>query len=121
MPPRSPPTPSASPLLCPPPQGTSDLTNELHAVHTPDRIPLIYSLSKCVVAARAFKLRVIDGVFLALNDPEVRRTPGLREARGRGNGTDGPEAGWWTSLVLRLTISFFALCVCKCAGLGAGV
>lgn len=53
-------------------QGTSDLTNDLHALHTLDRTPLIYSLSKCVVAARAFKLRVIDGVFLSLNDPEVR-------------------------------------------------
>jgi citrate lyase subunit beta/citryl-CoA lyase len=52
--------------------GTSDLTNDLHALHTPDRSPLLYSLSKCVVAARAFRLRVIDGVFLDLNDAEVR-------------------------------------------------
>lgn len=44
--------------------------NELHALHHPDRTPLIYSLSSCVVAARAFKLRVIDGVHLNLNDPE---------------------------------------------------
>jgi len=51
--------------------GTSDLTNDLHALHTPDRSPLLYSLSKCVVAARAFRLRVIDGVFLDLNDAEV--------------------------------------------------
>lgn len=51
--------------------GTSDLTNDLHARHTADRSPLLYSLSKCVVAARAFRLRVIDGVFLDLNDAEV--------------------------------------------------
>jgi hypothetical protein len=53
-------------------------------VHTPDRIPLIYSLSKCVVAARAFKLRVIDGVFLALNDPEVRTRPFRRRGQREG-------------------------------------
>lgn len=66
--------------------GTSDLTNELHALHRPDRVPLIYSLSKCVVAARAFKLRVIDGVHLNLNDPE-----GFAEAcaQGRALGFDG--------------------------------
>ena len=51
--------------------GTSDLTNDLHVRHTADRSPLLYSLSKCVVAARAFRLRVIDGVHLDLNDAEV--------------------------------------------------
>ncbi|KAM3571242.1 hypothetical protein VYU27_006729 [Nannochloropsis oceanica] len=66
--------------------GTSDLTNELHALHHPDRTPLIYSLSSCVVAARAFKLRVIDGVHLNLNDPE-----GFAAAcaQGRALGFDG--------------------------------
>lgn len=53
--------------------GTSDLTNDLHARHTADRSPLLYSLSKCVVAARAYRLRVIDGVHLDLNDAEVRK------------------------------------------------
>lgn len=66
--------------------GTSDLTNDLHARHTPDRSPLLYSLSKCVVAARAYKLRVVDGVYLDLNDAE-----GFAAAckQGRALGFDG--------------------------------
>lgn len=66
--------------------GTSDLTNELHALHTPDRLALIYSLSKCVVAARAFKLRVLDGVHLTIDDLK-----GFEEAceQGREFGFDG--------------------------------
>ncbi|EWM20597.1 citrate lyase beta subunit [Nannochloropsis gaditana] len=66
--------------------GTSDLTNELHALHHPDRVPLLYSLSSCLVAARAFKLRVIDGVHLNLNDPN-----GFAAAcaQGRALGFDG--------------------------------
>lgn len=66
--------------------GTSDLTNDLHARHTADRSPLLYSLSKCVVAARAFRLRVVDGVYLDLNDPD-----GFLAAcaQGRALGFDG--------------------------------
>ncbi|MEQ8346658.1 MAG: CoA ester lyase [Sneathiellaceae bacterium] len=48
--------------------GTSDLTKDLHAQHVPDRMPLLYALSKCLMAARAFGLAVLDGVHLDLDD-----------------------------------------------------
>ena len=48
--------------------GTSDLTKDLHAQHSPDRMPLFYGLSKCLMAARAFGLAVLDGVHLDLDD-----------------------------------------------------
>ena len=48
--------------------GTSDLTKDLHAQHTADRMPLLYGLSKCLMAARAFGLSVLDGVHLDLED-----------------------------------------------------
>jgi citrate lyase subunit beta/citryl-CoA lyase len=48
--------------------GTSDLANDLHAAHTPDRLPLLTSLGLCVLAARAFGLVILDGVHLDLDD-----------------------------------------------------
>ncbi len=48
--------------------GTSDLTNELHARITPDRLPLLHSLSHCLLAARAHGLPIVDGVYLDLKD-----------------------------------------------------
>lgn len=48
--------------------GTSDLTKDLQALHLPDRTPLLYALSKCVTAARAYGLRVLDGVYLDIHD-----------------------------------------------------
>jgi citrate lyase subunit beta/citryl-CoA lyase len=48
--------------------GTSDLTKELQARHTPDRHPLVPSLGYCVLVARAYGLTVLDGVHLDLND-----------------------------------------------------
>ena len=48
--------------------GTSDLTKELHARHTPAREPLLFSLSTIVLAARAHGLAALDGVHLALDD-----------------------------------------------------
>ncbi len=48
--------------------GTSDLTNELHARITPERLPLLYSLSHCLLAARAHGLPIVDGVYLDLKD-----------------------------------------------------
>jgi citrate lyase subunit beta/citryl-CoA lyase len=50
--------------------GTNDLTKELRARHTPDRAPLITSLSLIVLDARAQGLAAIDGVHLGLDDPE---------------------------------------------------
>lgn len=48
--------------------GTSDLVKDLHAQHRPDRLPMLYGLSKCLMAARAFGLAALDGVHLDLED-----------------------------------------------------
>ena len=48
--------------------GTSDLTNELHARITPDRLPILYSMSHCLLAARAHGLPIVDGVYLDMKD-----------------------------------------------------
>ncbi|WP_242146155.1 HpcH/HpaI aldolase/citrate lyase family protein [Sphingomonas sp. BAUL-RG-20F-R05-02] len=48
--------------------GTNDLTKDLRARHTPDRAPLLTALSLMVLAARAYRLAVIDGVHLDLDD-----------------------------------------------------
>lgn len=50
--------------------GTSDLAKDLHAHHTPLRLPLLTSLSLCLLAARAAGLAIVDGVYLDLNDEE---------------------------------------------------
>jgi citrate lyase subunit beta / citryl-CoA lyase len=48
--------------------GTSDLAKDLRARHTPDRLPVLTSLSLCVLAARAANLPILDGVHLDLED-----------------------------------------------------
>lgn len=48
--------------------GTSDLTKDLHARHTRDRLPLVTSLELCVLAARAAGVAALDGVHLDLED-----------------------------------------------------
>jgi citrate lyase subunit beta/citryl-CoA lyase len=66
--------------------GTSDLAKELRVRHTPDRIGFITALSLCVMAARAYNLDILDGVYLDLNDEA-----GFRSAceQGRDMGFDG--------------------------------
>jgi citrate lyase subunit beta/citryl-CoA lyase len=66
--------------------GTSDLTHELRARHTPGREPLLYALSHCVQAAREFGVDIIDGVHLDLAD-----SVGCERAceQGRDLGFDG--------------------------------
>jgi citrate lyase subunit beta/citryl-CoA lyase len=48
--------------------GTSDLTKDLRARHTHDRLPVVTSLSLCLLAARAAGLAILDGVHLDLED-----------------------------------------------------
>jgi len=48
--------------------GSSDLTKDLHALHTSDRLPLLFSLSQIVLAARANHIFALDGVHLDLED-----------------------------------------------------
>lgn len=50
--------------------GTSDLTKDLHALATRDRLPLLTSLSLVILAARAHGLAILDGVHLDLADQE---------------------------------------------------
>jgi citrate lyase subunit beta/citryl-CoA lyase len=60
----------ASPRLAVLVIGTSDLTKDLRAVHTPDRLPLLTSLGLAVLAARAHRLDILDGVHLDLADDD---------------------------------------------------
>jgi citrate lyase subunit beta/citryl-CoA lyase len=48
--------------------GTSDLTKDLHALHTPMRLPMLPSIGLCLLAARAYGLAILDGVYLDLKD-----------------------------------------------------
>jgi citrate lyase subunit beta/citryl-CoA lyase len=48
--------------------GTSDLAKDLRARHTPDRLPILTSVSLCILAARAAGLPILDGVHLDLED-----------------------------------------------------
>jgi citrate lyase subunit beta/citryl-CoA lyase len=66
--------------------GTSDLTKELHAVATRDRLPLITSLGLVMLAARGFGLAILDGVHLDLSDEEGF---GLACRQGHELGFDG--------------------------------
>jgi citrate lyase subunit beta/citryl-CoA lyase len=50
--------------------GTSDLTKDLHARHTAMRLPMLTSLAVCLLAARAYQLSILDGVYLDLADAE---------------------------------------------------
>ncbi|MCB1615852.1 MAG: CoA ester lyase [Pseudomonadales bacterium] len=66
--------------------GTSDLAKELRVPHTRDRTAFLYALSRCVLAARAFGLDIIDGVCLDLDD-ESGYAQGC--CQGRELGFDG--------------------------------
>ncbi|HEX6958472.1 MAG TPA: CoA ester lyase [Ferrovibrio sp.] len=48
--------------------GTSDLVKDLNAQHTPLRLPVITALGLCLLAARAYGLGILDGVYLDLDD-----------------------------------------------------
>lgn len=61
---------SANPRLGCLVMGTSDLAKDLHARHTPDRLPFMTSMGLCILAARANGLSVLDGVCLDLEDDQ---------------------------------------------------
>lgn len=50
--------------------GTSDLVKDVHARHTPLRLPMLTALSLSILAARAEGLAILDGVYLDLQDTE---------------------------------------------------
>ena len=66
--------------------GTSDLASDLNALHTSRREPLAASLSLCLLAARAYGLAALDGVFLDLKDDAGFEAACLQ---GRQFGFDG--------------------------------
>ncbi len=51
--------------------GTNDLVKELQAEHTETRTPVITALGLCLLAARAYKLAILDGVYNAIQDEEA--------------------------------------------------
>lgn len=77
---------AASPRLGGFVMGTSDLAKELNCEHTPLRLPMITSLGLCLLAAKAYGLAILDGVYLDLSDLE-----GLLAScvQGREMGFDG--------------------------------
>jgi citrate lyase subunit beta / citryl-CoA lyase len=66
--------------------GTNDIVKELNGLHTPGREAAMPSLGLSVLAARAFGLAILDGVY---ND--IDNTAGLEAvcAQGRAMGFDG--------------------------------
>ena len=61
---------AASPRVACLVMGTSDLAKDLHARHTRDRLPMLTALGLCLLAARAYRLAILDGVHLDLADDE---------------------------------------------------
>jgi citrate lyase subunit beta/citryl-CoA lyase len=64
---------AASPRLACFVMGTSDLVKDLHAQHTTMRLPMLTSLGLTILAARAYGLTVLDGVYLDIKDAEGYR------------------------------------------------
>lgn len=59
---------AASPRLAALVMGTTDLTKDLRARTTPDRLAMLPSLGLCLLAARAHGLAALDGVYMDLSD-----------------------------------------------------
>lgn len=66
--------------------GTSDLAKDMRCLHTTLRLPFIAAFNLCVMAARAYGLAIMDGVYLDLSDDD-----GFAAAcqQGRELGFDG--------------------------------
>ena len=66
--------------------GTNDLAKETRAALAPGRTPMLSWLSACVLAARAYGLEIIDGVFNDFSDDDGFAA---ECAQGRELGMDG--------------------------------
>ena len=66
--------------------GTSDLAKDLQAQHVPGREPLLTGLGLALLAARAHRLAILDGVSLDLDDDDAHAAA-CRQ--GREMGFDG--------------------------------
>lgn len=77
---------SASPRLGGFVMGTSDLAKDMRCLHTTMRLPFMAAFNMSVMAARAYGLAVLDGVYLDLSDDE-----GFKAScqQGRELGFDG--------------------------------
>ncbi len=66
--------------------GTNDIAKELRCAHTPDRLPMVTSLGLCMLAARAYGITILDGVY---ND--IKNESGFSAIceQGRDLGLDG--------------------------------
>jgi len=77
---------ASSPRLACMVMGTNDLVKELQAEHTETRTPVMTALELCVLAARAYKLSILDGVYNAIQETEQLRRSCVQ---GRQMGFDG--------------------------------
>ncbi|MDO8290949.1 MAG: CoA ester lyase [Parvibaculum sp.] len=50
--------------------GTNDIAKELRAAHTADRVPMLTSLGLSIIAARAYGLVALDGVYNDIKNEE---------------------------------------------------
>ncbi|MGB0922032.1 MAG: HpcH/HpaI aldolase/citrate lyase family protein [Alphaproteobacteria bacterium] len=50
--------------------GTNDIAKDMHAAHTPMRLPMITSLGLCMLAASAYGLTILDGVYNDIKNEE---------------------------------------------------
>ncbi len=66
--------------------GSNDLLKDLNAIHTPERTALVASLGMCLLAARAYGLVCIDGVYNAFKDEDGLS---VECAQGQVMGFDG--------------------------------
>lgn len=66
--------------------GTNDIAKELRCAHTPDRQPMMTSIGLCLLAARAYGLTILDGVY---NDIKDEAGFAAVCAQGRDLGFDG--------------------------------
>jgi (3S)-malyl-CoA thioesterase len=66
--------------------GTNDLAKDLQTRFRPDRLPLLTSLSICLLAAKAEGLVIVDGVYNAFKDDEGLK---IECTQGRDMGFDG--------------------------------
>ncbi len=66
--------------------GTTDLAHELRVPHRPDRLGMLYALSRCVNAGRMHGVTLLDGVYL-----DIKNEEGFRAIceHGRALGFDG--------------------------------
>ncbi len=66
--------------------GTNDLIKDLNAEDTEDRQPVMTALGLCMLAARAYGLVILDGVYNAFREEEPLRRSCLQ---GKAMGFDG--------------------------------